>query len=39
VLYWKVNYEILPDFEKVTTNSQGLSTNNQMLEDLGIDQP
>jgi hypothetical protein len=39
VLYWKVNHEILPDVERVITNSQDLSTFNQMLEDLGIDQP
>jgi len=39
VLYWKVNHEILPDLERVITNSQDLSTFNQMLDDLGIDQP
>jgi hypothetical protein len=39
VLYWKVNHEILPDIEKVITNPQDLSTYNEMLEDLGIDQP
>ena len=38
-LYWKVNHEILPDVEKVITNSQDLSIYNEMLEDLGIELP